>query len=114
MKSNGRGNNTWDYMFSYFRVAQGLLSIVPKSHLTSNIGLYGLHAKGEGKGHNMVIDDDFVVKVHPKSVSWFKDYDVYHYDNWSKRPSTRIKDVIINFLVKMHLYSTIKKLRSLF
>ena len=114
MKSKGRGNNTWDYMFSYFRVTRGLLSIVPKSHLTSNIGLYGLHAKGEGKGHNMIIDDDFVVKVHPKSVFWFKDYDVYHYENWLKRSNSRVKGAIFSLLKKVHLFSTYKKIRKLF
>lgn len=114
MKSKGRGNNTWDYMFSYFRVTRGLLSIVPKSHLTSNIGLFGLHAKGETKGHNMIIDDDFVVKVHPESVYWFKDYDIYHFENWLKQSNSKIKGVIISFLLKVHLYSTIKKIRRLF
>lgn len=112
MKTKGRGNNTWDYMFSYYRVSRGLLSIVPKSHLTSNIGLYGLHAKGEGKGHNMVIDDEFVVKVHPESVFWLKDYDIYHYDNWVKRPHSRIKSAIISFLLKTHLYSHFRKIKT--
>ena len=114
MKSKGCGNSTWDYMFSYFRVTRGLLSIVPRSHLTSNIGLYGLHAKGKGKGHNMIIDDDFVVKVHPESVYWLKDYDVYHYENWSKRYNSKIKCAIFNLLIKMHLFSTYKKIRKFF
>ena len=114
MKSKGIGNNTWDYMFSYFRVIHGLLSIVPKSHLTSNIGLYGLHAKGETKGHNMIIDDDFVVKVHPESVSWFKNYDVYHYENWLKPSRSKIKSSLIIFLLNTHLYDPFKKIRKFF
>lgn len=84
MKRRGAGNSTWDIMFSYFRTSRKLLSIVPKSHLTSNIGLYGLHYKGVDKGLMMSIDDVFVVRNHPSHVEWNKQYDDYHYEHFLK------------------------------
>ena len=84
MKHRGAGNSTWDIMFSYFRTTRQLLSIVPKSHLTSNIGLYGLHYKGADKGLMMSIDDDFVVRNHPACVEWNKKYDEFHYEHFLK------------------------------
>lgn len=84
MLKKGTGNSTWDVMFSYYRVTRDLLSIVPRAHLTTNIGLYGLHYQGADKGMNMAIDDDFVAKNHPSSLVWNKEYDIYHYDHFLK------------------------------
>lgn len=113
MQMRGKGNNTWDYMFSYFRVTRGLLSIVPRSHLTSNVGLFGLHARGKEKGHNLPIDDSFEVHNHPKKVIWFKEYDIHHYKEWSKSKRT-IKSSIKNILVYFNLYKIVSKHLSLF
>ena len=84
MKRRGVGKRTWDIMFSYFRITRQLLSIVPKSHLTSNIGFYGLHYKGADKGLMMKIDDGFVARHHPSQVEWNKQYDEYHYEHFIK------------------------------
>lgn len=84
MRRNGAGNSTWDMMFSYFRVSRQMLSIVPRAHLTSNIGLFGLHYQGADKGMMMAIDEYFVAKSHPKVIEWNKEYDTYHYDNFLK------------------------------
>ena len=82
MLKNGTGNNTWDVMFSYYRITRHLLSIVPRSHLTSNVGVVGLHYSGMEKGLMLKIDEDFVVHTHPKFVEWNKDYDLYHFDHY--------------------------------
>ena len=84
MRRNGAGNSTWDMMFSYFRVSRQMLSIVPRAHLTSNIGLFGLHYQGADKGMMMAIDEYFVAKNHPKVIQWNKEYDRYHYENFLK------------------------------
>lgn len=82
MIKNGKGNNNWDVMFSYYRVTRELLSIVPRSHLTSNVGVVGLHYSGMEKGLMLKIDEDFVAHTHPKFVEWNKDYDLYHFDHY--------------------------------
>lgn len=110
MREKGKGNNTWDYMFTYYRITRGLLSIVPKSHLTSNIGLFGLHAKGETKGHNMAIDDIFVAIKHPQNIFWNKEYDVYHFENWIAPSKPFFKGALIVILKKLHLYSVSKRM----
>lgn len=84
LKENG-GNNNWDMMFGYYRNTRRLLSIVPRSHLTSNIGVYGLHQHGATMANYRPIDDDFVAIHHPKEVIWNKKYDAYHYHKWIER-----------------------------
>ena len=32
----------------------------------------------------MTIDEDFTVKNHPKNISWNKEYDLFHYENYIK------------------------------
>jgi len=104
LKSNGVGNNTWDYMYSYYRMKNQMLSIVPRSNLTSNIGVYGLHARGETVTHYMKIDDDYVAKNHPNKIIWNKDFDLYHFNKWI-RPSKklRIKQFTKRILQTIHV-----------
>ena len=89
IQRNGIGNSTWDVMFSYFRTTRQLLSIVPRSHLTSNVGLFGLHYQGADKGLMMTIDDDFIAQKHPSEVKWNKEYDLFHYENYIKESLLR-------------------------
>ncbi len=84
MKKAGVGNSTWDVMFSYYRITRKLLSIVPRSHLSSNIGIYGLHYSGVDKGLMMKIDEDFRAIHHPSDVTWNQMYDLYHYEHYIK------------------------------
>ena len=84
MQKKGTGQSTWDVMFSYYRITRKLLSIVPRSHLTSNIGLFGLHYQGADKGLMMTIDEDYVAMNHPKEVTWNREYDLYHYKHYLK------------------------------
>lgn len=84
IKKAGPGNSTWDVMFSYYRITRKLLSIVPRSHLSSNIGIYGLHYSGVDKGLMMKIDEGFYATHHPSEVTWNKEYDIYHYEHYIK------------------------------
>lgn len=85
IKSRGKDIN-WDFMFGYFRITRKMLSIVPRSHLTSNVGVFGLHGNGLTKAHFLPIDDNFIVRKHPKEVIWNKQYDIYHFNKWIKTP----------------------------
>ena len=100
MKEKGKNNN-WDYMFSYFRETRQLLSIVPRTHLTSNIGVYGLHQRGATAVNYRTIDEGFVAIRHPKEVIWNKEYDVYHYSHWVKQTLwKRIKNRLTRIFIK--------------
>jgi hypothetical protein len=79
MQKRGIGNNTWDFMFLYLIRINKMLSIIPRVNLTSNIGIYGLHARGKTKHHYRPYDEDFIVKKHPKKIECLVDYDIYHF-----------------------------------
>jgi len=74
---------TWDYMFSYFRIKNNLLSIIPQKHLTCNIGIYGLHHHGFNSAFHMKqTDEKFIAIKHPQNVTWDKFYDIYHFNHY--------------------------------
>ena len=92
LRKQGVGNCTWDYISSYKCKVKRMLSIVPRVNLTSNIGIYGLHANGVSKYHNLLVDKNFTVKTHPTSVECWKEYDIYHFNNhFPKQPSLLIR-----------------------
>lgn len=82
MKRKEKGHNSWDKCWSYIRLREYGLSIIPKVNLTSNIGIYGLHANGKSNIHNMFYPNCFAVKNHPVVISHNKKYDKYHFDNY--------------------------------
>lgn len=82
MKSIGSENCTWDCCWSYIRNRDGGLSIVPKTNLSQNIGVWGLHSNGFAKYHRFECDNKFVVSSHPSSVVIDKSYDEFHYKNY--------------------------------
>lgn len=100
LREQGVGNCTWDYISSYKCKIKRMLSIVPRVNLATNIGIYGLHATGETKYHNVKSDENFVVRKHPKSVACWKEYDIYHFN--SRNPKKNIFKRILGF-IKKHL-----------
>jgi len=80
IKNNGVGNSSWDNVASYMHRTNNLLYIIPRVNLISNIGTFGLHAKGRTKYHFLKFDEDFVVENHPKNISCNIEYDKYHFD----------------------------------
>jgi hypothetical protein len=101
MKKKGAGNSTWDNIGRYYHRVNERLSIIPKVNLTTNIGIYGLHTRGETEHHFRPYDENFVIKKHPKEVFCFHEYDKHHFKTY------------IN--LKRPLYKRVfKKLRSTF
>lgn len=88
MKKNGKGNNNWDVCWSYIRFRDQGFSIVPRLNLTSNIGVYGLHSRGQTSGHFRPFDKDFVAAIHPNEIKQNIEYDIYHFKNHiDRRPN---------------------------
>ena len=77
--------HTWDYIWSYVKWRDGGLSIVPRVHLSSNIGIDGLHTKSQGSNHYMAYEEEFEAKTHPKVIKCNRKYDDYHYNKHLKR-----------------------------
>ena len=72
--------DSWAILYNYFTMINGYLAIVPRQHLTSNVGTVGAHSIGVvSDSHFKKIAEDFIVKVHPKEVEWNKDYDILQY-----------------------------------
>lgn len=85
LKSKGKGNSTWDVVWNYIKKRDGGLTIIPRVHLSSNVGVIGLHSKVRTKQHFLDYDEDFAATVHPKEVKRNFDYDKYHYEHWLKK-----------------------------
>jgi len=103
LNEKGPGNSTWDHVGNYFHRVNNRLSIVPKVNLTSNIGIFGLHAKGETEHHNRPFDEKFAVIKHPSGIECFTNYDIYHFKNYIYKPKPFYKRVLnkIKRILKM-------------
>ena len=88
MRKRGVGNNTWDYMALYTFRIKNTLSIVPRVNLTSNIGIYGLHARGKSEHHFRPYDADFVAHQHPATIECWTEYDKHHFTTYIYRFTT--------------------------
>jgi hypothetical protein len=87
LQKRGPGNSTWDHTGLYYFRVNNKLSVIPRVNLTSNIGVYGLHAKGETEHHFRPVDETFVAKTHPKSVECFTEYDKHHFKTYINKKS---------------------------
>lgn len=85
MKERGIGNSTWDYCWSYIRFKEQGLSIIPRINLSSNIGVVGLHARGQTEHHFKPYDENFVAKIHPQEIRCNIDYDKHHFKTYLNR-----------------------------
>ena len=71
-------SHTWDYQWSYIKVKNGALGIIPCSNLVLNIGAVGAHTGGvEWKDYLSVSEMPDVIR-HPKFVIDNAAYDLYH------------------------------------
>jgi len=82
INKRGKGNNAWDTIALYLHRINGTLAIIPRVNLTSNIGVYGLHAHGRTKHHFRPFDENFIVKRHPDKIEYFEEYDKFHFKNY--------------------------------
>ncbi len=97
IQAKGPGNSTWDNIGLYFHRINNSLSIIPRVNLTSNIGVFGLHARGETDNHNRPFDEGFVVINHPDKVECNTEFDIHHFKTFinKKKPlNVRIKNKI--------------------
>lgn len=101
IKRNGPGNNTWDVVANYILRKQNKINIIPRVNLTSNIGVYGLHARGESCFHNLPVDENFTVKHHPKEVKVNTEYDIYHFKEHILKHQNNLIKRIINKISKL-------------
>lgn len=85
MKLRGKGNSTWDSVGLYNHRINNLLSVIPRVNLTSNIGVYGLHARGQTEHHYRPVDEQFEVKRHPEVIECFTEYDKHHFRYYINR-----------------------------
>lgn len=85
MRDNGEGNNNWDYCWSYIRFKERGLSIIPRVHLSSNIGTFGLHANGKTDHHFRLFDEKFEVRSHPVDIKRNTYYDNVHFNDHINR-----------------------------
>lgn len=83
--------NTWDVVWSYIKLRDGGLTIVPKVHLSSNVGVVGLHSKVQTDSHFRSYEEDFEVAKHPQKVERCFEYDDYHYNHYLKKPPYLIR-----------------------
>jgi hypothetical protein len=100
LKYKGKGNSTWDFIWAYTKMRDSGLTIVPRVHLSSNVGVIGLHSKERTKQHFFRYDDNFVALHHPQEIKRNSVYDDYHYEHWLKQPPYFVKQFrrIINFI----------------
>lgn len=101
MHKKGAGNNTWDVTANYISRINHRINIIPRVNLTSNIGIYGVHARGESLFHNLKCDEDFIVRNHPKVVEINVDYDKYHFNEHIRKFQ---KNIIVRGLRKISKY----------
>ena len=94
MKLKGPGNNNWDYCWAYIKFKNQGLNIVPRNHISSNIGVYGLHARGQTDSHYRPYDEDFIVKKHPQKVERNIEYDKHHFKYYINKKPHLVKRAI--------------------
>ena len=77
MAKVGKGNLSWDTIWGYTKRRDGGLTIIPRVHLSSNVGAIGLHSKGASRVNFLDYDEDFIATNHPKVIERNKDYESY-------------------------------------
>jgi hypothetical protein len=107
MYNKGAGNSTWDNVWRYYHRVNEKLAIIPSENLTSNIGIYGLHANRRTKDHFRKYNDKFEVNKHPEEISCYKTFDQYHFKkyiniemNLQKRFYKKIKFILKKMIQK--------------
>lgn len=98
MQTKGSGNSTWDFVALYYNRINNKLSVIPRVNLTSNIGIYGLHANGESEHHFRPFDEKFEVKKHPDKVKCYVEYDIHHYKTYIHKARPLYKRVLNKIL----------------
>jgi len=108
MKKNGPGNNTWDYCWLFILYYNQGLSIIPRVNLTSNIGILGLHAKGQTEHHYRTFDKEFVAKKYPRLIVRNEKYDAHHAKTYLFK-----RNIYIESIRRSRMYKILRKLKGI-
>lgn len=98
MQIKESGNSTWDFVSLYYHRINNKLSVIPRVNLTSNIGVYGLHANGKSEHHFRPFDEKFEIKKHPDKVSCYVEYDIHHYKTYIHKARPLYKRILNKIL----------------
>ena len=83
--------HTWDIVWSYIKWRDGGLTIVPRVHLSSNVGVVGLHSQIQTVHHFRPYEEEFEAVCHPKEIKRSLEYDKFHYSNFLREPPYLIR-----------------------
>ena len=97
MKHRGPGNSTWDSVLLYLHRVNNSLSVIPRVNLTTNIGIYGLHASGKTEHHFRSFDENFEIKNHPEKVECNVEYDKHHFKTYINKKKPLYKRAVYKF-----------------
>lgn len=97
--------NAWGYQFSYYRIRNSLLSIVPRVNLASNIGTTSSRTDNIAltNEHFYAADNNFNLSNHPDNVACDLDYDKHHFKKHINRKSPLITRIIRKALTTFKL-----------
>jgi hypothetical protein len=106
IKEKGPQKRTWDEVGNYLHRINNRLSIIPRVNLTSNIGIFGVHAKGKSEHHYRPFDENFLVKKHPDRVECYTEYDIHHFNTYINKKQPIAKRILnkIKRIIKTYCY----------
>lgn len=103
IKDNGKGNSTWDTIGLYIFRVMDSISVIPRVNLTSNIGIFGLHAQGATEHHFRSYDENFRVERHPDKIECTVKYDKHHFKKHINNKVPISKRILNKVLKMLHL-----------
>lgn len=110
MRKRGAGNTPWDVTANYISRIKHRINIIPRVNLTSNIGIYGVHARGKSVFHNLKCDEDFIVRKHPDIVEINVEYDKFHFNEHIRKYQKSVFTKVIRKISKYFLKKDITKM----
>ncbi len=88
---NSVSSHTWDYQWSYIKLKNAALGIVPCKNLIHNIGENGAHYTGMPE--DIPSEDIPLNFIHPSLVLVNREYDLYHYKHHIKKRSIFVRAI---------------------
>ena len=106
-------SHSWDTQWSYTRIKNGSLNIVPKLNLITNIGVSnGTHVSEESASTNLKSNElNFPLK-HPHFIVCNTSYDYFHYDDYINKSLDRKIKMYVEHPMKL-LKAVVRKMKKL-
>ena len=70
------------------------ISVIPRVNLTTNIGVHGLHTRGQTEDHFRPYDQDFKVLNHPASIIRNVEYDYNHFKTYIEKKNRLLSRIL--------------------